>query len=170
MKFGANPDPEMVKESVEAYERGDFVTTEEFLKEVDRGYAVGDVNSTEKGTTARSNGGKVQYNLIPFHLLAGVARVLTFGKVKYAPWNWAKGSDWSVSFDCLLRHLFKWFFCGEEIDEETGLHHLDHAMTNLLFLRHYSMHYPEGDDRPPSFTGFSEQVNFLNERYSPEKK
>ncbi len=113
-----------------------------------RTYNEGDVDSQERGTCARSNSGKVELSLVPFHLLAGCARVLMKGSKKYAPWNWAKGGKWSTPMDCLLRHLFKWWFCGEEFDKESGEHHLDHVMCNLLFLIHYQKTYKVGDDRP----------------------
>jgi len=57
--------------------------------------------------------------------------------------------------DCLLRHLLKWWYFGEECDAETGEHHLDYVLCNLVMLRHYVRAYPEGDDRPPrDLTGF----------------
>ena len=125
----------------------------------------GDVNSKERGTCARSNTGKVSVSLVPFHLLAGCARVLMWGSKKYAPWNWAKGGQWSTPMDCLLRHLFKWWFCGEEVDKESGEHHLDHAMCNLLFLIHYNKTHLDGDDRPdPSLTFFNTTISELEQR------
>ena len=109
----------------------------------------GDLNSDEKGTGARKNAGKAMFDLVPLHLLGGVARVLSGGKIKYKEWNWAKGMDWSHSFNCTMRHTFKWWYVREDLDEESGEHHLDHAITNLLFLKHYLKYFPEGDDRPP---------------------
>jgi len=118
-------------------------------------YAEGDVDSAAKGSGARANRGKVCLSLVPLHLFAGAARVFMAGKLKYAEWNWAKGMKWSTVFDCLLRHLFKWWYLGKEYDPETGEHHLDYAICNLLMLRHYVRAYPDGDDRPPtSLTGF----------------
>lgn len=118
-------------------------------------YAAGDINSTARGSGARANKGKISLSLIPLHLLAGTARVFMYGKLKYAEWNWAKGMQWSIVMDCLLRHIFKWWYMGEEFDEESEEHHLDHAICNLLMLRHYITSYKEGDDRPPpDLTGF----------------
>lgn len=111
--------------------------------------AVGDIHSKEKGSGARKSKGKVAFSLVPLHLLAGCARVLMFGRKKYASWNWAKGMVWSECFNCTLRHLFKWWYLGEDYDAETGEHHLDHVLCNVLFLKHYTLSYKEGDDRPP---------------------
>jgi hypothetical protein len=37
---------------------------------------------------------------------------------------------------------------GEEVDPESGLPHLAHAMCNLRMLTYYAEHYTEGNDRP----------------------
>jgi len=112
-------------------------------------FAEGNIESKDQGTCARANGGKLKLSLFPLHLVAGAVRVFMFGAQKYAAWNWAKGGQWSTPMDCMLRHLFKWWYCGEEYDEESGEHHLDHAMCNLLFLIHYRQTFKKGDDRPP---------------------
>lgn len=108
---------------------------------------VGDVNSTERGSGARYNDGKPDLSLIPLCTLEDEARVWMYGKRKYAAWNWAKGMDWSIPLACALRHLAA-FQRGEDIDKESGLPHLAHAMCNLRMLTLYSYTYPEGDDRP----------------------
>jgi len=119
-------------------------------------YAQGNINSNEKGTGARANGGKVSFSLVPFHLLAGCARVLMGGKLKYKEWNWAKGMPWSTAVDCAFRHFMAWWYFGEDTDPESGEHHLDHVLCNVLFLRHYTLSFKEGDDRPPDYAGFKE--------------
>lgn len=128
-------------------------------------YAEGDINSQEKGTGARANRGKISLSLVPLHLFAGAARVFMGGKLKYEEWNWSKGMGWSTCFDCLLRHLLKWWYFQEENDDESGEHHLDHAIANLLMLRHYQQAYRDGDDRPPAFTGFAEAMEDFNTRF-----
>lgn len=130
--------------------------------------AQGDVNSDAKGSGARRNSGKISLSLIPLHLLAGTARVLMGGKLKYAEWNWAKGMKWSACFDCTLRHLFKWWFMGEEIDPESGEHHLDHVFANLFMLRHYVDNYKAGDDRPPAHIEFHNSMDDFNRKFDEE--
>lgn len=127
-------------------------------------FAVGDIESTAKGTGARANGGKVSFSEIPLHLLAGTARVMMKGARKYAKYNWAKGMPYSVCFDCAMRHMLKWFYCGEELDPETMEHHLDHAICNLIFLKHYIHTYQDGDDRPPVFTDFESELEDFNKQ------
>ena len=82
---------------------------------------------------------KTPWHLIPFDALEPVAKVLEFGAQKYSPWNWRehKGFSWTRVFSATLRHLFAWVR-GEDLDKETGLPHLAHAVCNLLFLLHYS--------------------------------
>lgn len=131
-------------------------------------YAVGDINSTAKGSGARANAGKVSMTLVPLHLLAGTARVLMGGLVKYAPWNWSKGMPWSTAADCLLRHFIKWWFLREDIDKESGEHHLDHIICNALFLRHYALTYTEGDDRPLDWTAFKDELDWFGILFDKE--
>ena len=117
--------------------------------------AVGDLGSNAKGTGARKNGGKVDFTLVPLHLLAGCTRVLAAGVLKYNKWNWDKGMPWSACVGPLVRHFIKWYYLREDHDEETGEHHLDHMICNLLFLRHYELTFQEGDDRPPEMASFN---------------
>ena len=109
--------------------------------------SVGDVKSDARGSGARYNKGKPDYSLIPLATMADEARVWAYGKAKYAAWNWAKGQDWDVPFACLMRHLAAWQ-AGEELDPESLLPHLAHAMCNLRMLTLFAKNYPEGDTRP----------------------
>ena len=77
------------------------------------------------------------------------ARVLAYGKQKYAAWNWAKGMAWSIPLACALRHLAA-MQRGEVNDPESGLPHLAHALCNLLMLSHYAQYFPEGNDLMPA--------------------
>lgn len=108
----------------------------------------GDVNSEARGSGARFNDGKVEYHQFPIESIEGVLRVLMYGAKKYAPGNYLKGQKWSTPFNSMMRHMAAWQR-GEELDRESGLPHLDHAMCNLMFLSIYRDVYPEGDDRWP---------------------
>ena len=131
-------------------------------------YTEGDINSDVKGSGARANQGKISLSLIPFHLLGGLSRVFMGGRLKYAEYNWAKGMRFSVCMDCTLRHLFKWWFLGEECDKESGETHLSHVLANILMLIHYSKVYPEGDDRPKEYTMFTEWLDDFNLPFDEE--
>lgn len=112
--------------------------------------AVGDVKSKEKGSGARYNDGKVDFSLLPLCTLEDEIRVWELGAKKYAEWNWLKGMDWSIPFACAMRHMMAWQ-AGEDIDKESGLPHIAHAMCNLRMLTLYAKTYPEGDNRENNF-------------------
>lgn len=82
--------------------------------------------------------GKPDWSLVPFESLEGMVKVLEFGAKKYDGWNWTTNGGFSymrVMRSC-LRHLFAWSR-GEDLDPESGLSHIHHAMCNLLFISHY---------------------------------
>lgn len=107
-----------------------------------------------RGDGLRYDENKIPYQCIPLHLLEGAAHVFKHVTERkenpYPMWNWARGMAWSKPYACLLRHLDKWYR-GEDLDSETNLNHLHHAMCNLLMLIHYLDAYKEGDDRPVFF-------------------
>ncbi len=82
--------------------------------------------------------GKPRWSLVPLDIIEGIAVILTYGAKKYAPNNWKK-VEWERNFDALLRHLTKWL-AGEENDQDSGLHHLDHALCDLMFIRWWNKH------------------------------
>lgn len=89
-------------------------------------------------TAIRYDDGKINWSLVPFEALEGMAEVLTFGAKKYASWNWTEGGGFSYIrvINSCLRHLFA-FMRGEDKDPESGLSHISHAQCNLLFLAYY---------------------------------
>tara|TARA_R110000851_G_C13101976_1_gene568683 strand:- start:6367 stop:7092 length:726 start_codon:yes stop_codon:yes gene_type:complete len=68
-----------------------------------------------------------------YHMEEALAKVLTFGASKYKPNNWKACSDTGRYLAAAHRHLNA-VIKGEQLDPETGLHHLDHVMCNLMFL------------------------------------
>lgn len=87
------------------------------------------------------------FALIPVEPLRELARVYGYGAGKYAPRNWEKGYDWSLSESALLRHVMA-HWSGETRDPETGLHHLAHAMFHCCAMIEWAETHPELDDRP----------------------
>ena len=90
--------------------------------------------------------GKPGVGLIDTEALIQLARVLDFGKNKYAAHNWRKGIEWQRIIDSLLRHTLA-FNNGENNDDESGLPHIAHAMCNCMFLLNYAINHPELDNR-----------------------
>ena len=86
----------------------------------------------EKGR--KFDGGKLEYGLLPPLALEETVKVLTFGAQKYARDNWQIVPDAKRRyFDAVQRHMWAWKQ-GEQMDPESGIHHLAHAMCGLMFL------------------------------------
>ncbi len=95
----------------------------------------------------RLDDGKPRMDLLPGDVLLSVADVFTKGAEKYDSRNWEKGMAWHKLFSPIERHLWKWWQ-GEEIDEESGQHHLAHAACDCLMLLASVMREIGEDDRP----------------------
>jgi hypothetical protein len=78
--------------------------------------------------------GKPRLDLIPPKALIDLGKVLAYGAEKYGDDNWRKVKDGENRYyAAALRHLLAWR-SGEMLDPDSGLPHLSHAMTCLLFL------------------------------------
>ena len=76
---------------------------------------------------------KPKMNLLPPKAIVEISKVLTFGAAKYDAENWRKLDDLQNRYTAgALRHIFA-HMDGEELDPETNLSHLAHAMCCLLF-------------------------------------
>ena len=89
--------------------------------------------------------GKPRYGLLPPLALQEMARVLTHGAKKYDAGNWKHVPDSKRRyFDAAQRHLWAWKE-GEQIDPESGKHHLAHALCCLTFLYEHDIMYSVDD-------------------------
>ena len=87
------------------------------------------------------DGGKLEYGLLPPLALEETVKVLTFGAQKYARDNWQIVPDAKRRyFDAVQRHMWAWKQ-GEQMDPESGIHHLAHAMCGLMFLYEHDIMY-----------------------------
>lgn len=78
--------------------------------------------------------GKSRVDLIPSFSLIEVGKILAYGAEKYAEDSWQEVPEGRKRYTAaLLRHVYAWQN-GEDVDPETGYHHLSHAATNCLFL------------------------------------
>lgn len=94
----------------------------------------------------RFNKNKPKLSLVPHSLKQHCALALEYGTQKYAKGNWRKGLSWSDTLDSLERHLDA-FKEGEDLDPESGLHHLAHMAANVAFLCEFINTRKEFDDR-----------------------
>ena len=95
----------------------------------------------EKGTKA------ARYDLVPAGPLRQLAELYGRGAAKYAPRNWERGYDWSLSFAALNRHLWQ-FWSGEDLDEETDMPHLAAVGFHAFALLQFMEEHRDFDDRP----------------------
>ena len=90
--------------------------------------------------------GKRRVDLVPTEAINALADVLTAGAVKYGEHNWRHGMDWSRVYGAAQRHMLA-FWGGDDIDDESGMPHLWHALTNISFLVSYQALSVGRDDR-----------------------
>ncbi|SHT13134.1 Uncharacterised protein [Mycobacteroides abscessus subsp. abscessus] len=110
--------------------------------------SVGEVMTTSS-TGGQKAGNDVRMSLLPVRELLEVAELYGKGAKKYSDHNWAKGYEWSKSYDAMMRHAMAWWN-GEEFDNGeggTGLEHLTAVIFHALALMYFRKHFPEFDDR-----------------------
>lgn len=79
------------------------------------------------------DGDKLRYDLVPPSAIEAMAAVLTFGARKYKPNNWKNCQEPERYLAAMMRHV-EAFRKGEELDKDSGLPHLAHALTNIAFM------------------------------------
>lgn len=98
------------------------------------------------GEGRKFDSGKSEYGLLPPYALEEVVKVLTFGAQKYERGNWIKVPEPKRRyFDAMERHIWAWKR-GEQIDPESGLPHLAHAMCCLMFLYEHDTIYSTNNE------------------------
>lgn len=94
-------------------------------------------NDKDKDVGVKNDEGKNRLDLIEPEFIEGVGEVLTFGAEKYEPNNWQKVENPEDRYyAAALRHLMA-YRKGSKPDPESGLSHLKHAATNIMFLMHF---------------------------------
>lgn len=94
-------------------------------------------SNSDKDAGVKNDEGKNRLDLIEPEFIEGVGEVLTFGAEKYEPNNWQKvDNPEDRYYAAALRHLMAYRKSGKP-DPESGLSHLKHAATNIMFLMHF---------------------------------
>lgn len=105
---------------------------------------------SEQRTTSKTGGMKgvkpEQYDDIPAHAEAALARVYGFGASKYERGNYRRGYEWSKSYSAMRRHL-RAFWGGEDLDPESGEPHLAHVAWHCFTLMEFMQNQRDFDDR-----------------------
>ncbi len=74
--------------------------------------------------------GKEKLRFVPRLALVEIARVREYGNAKYGCPNGWRQCDADDFIEAAMRHIVK-YFAGEEVDPESGLPHISHALTSL---------------------------------------
>lgn len=78
---------------------------------------------------------KRQYHYIPLNVLDEIADGMAEGARKYGAFNWRQTKiEMSDYYNSTIRHLNAWF-SGQDIDPDSGIHHLSKAITGLVVVR-----------------------------------
>lgn len=94
---------------------------------------------TPKGTKPTNPKDAIGSDKVPMHLWPNTATVLGAmglldGALKYGRSNWrAVGIRASIYYDAVDRHMAAWFE-GEDIDPDSGLPHLAHALASIAII------------------------------------
>lgn len=96
-----------------------------------------------QGMAQRYDQGKSRVELIDPDFIFGLGSVMAMGAEKYSANNWkaslntAKHDDFVLGCrGSLMRHAMK-MARGEELDDESGLHHSFHVAANAMFIAYY---------------------------------
>lgn len=94
----------------------------------------------------KNDGEKPNISLIPKDAIWGMANAFTYGARKYGQHNFRNGIAYTRLASACLRHLTA-YLEGENVDEESGNPHLDHALASLAMLKFMDVNKPDYDDR-----------------------
>lgn len=106
------------------------------------------VRFRDEATGGEKEESQARFDLIPPDALTELARVYGMGAEKYSANNYLRGYPWHLSIAALERHVQK-FKAGEDIDPESGLHHLAHAAWQAFTLLVFAKRRLGTDDRSP---------------------
>ena len=96
----------------------------------------------------KDDAGKPRWDLLPWRELEAVVDVLTYGADKYADNGWQEvPAPINRYFAAALHHVSA-YRQGEDLDPDSGLPHLAHAICSLLFVEWHEAHeWRRGVDR-----------------------
>ena len=100
----------------------------------------------EEGEARHFDDGKPDLTLLDRGFLESVSAALGYGAAKYGVDNWRKGSSYRRYTASALRHI-EAFLDREDLDHESGEHHLAHAVCNLMFVMAWQRAGKGKDDR-----------------------
>lgn len=81
----------------------------------------------------KHDGGKLRLSLVPAEAIEAIGAVMTHGAEKYGKDSY-KQVDPERYRDALMRHICKWLKDPHGKDEDSGMPHIWHIITNAAFL------------------------------------
>ncbi len=103
---------------------------------------------------------KAPLHCIPCGPLFELGLAMFEGSRKYGRHNYrATGVRASTYYDAMIGHIMDWWE-GEDIDPESGLHHLVKATTAMFIIRDSMLMGNFNDDRPPKYPEKHGRTNF----------
>ena len=81
----------------------------------------------------KHDGGKPRLSLVPGEAIEAIGAVMTHGAEKYGEKSYRQ-VDPKRYRDALMRHICKWLKDPHGLDDDSGLPHIWHIITNAAFL------------------------------------
>jgi hypothetical protein len=107
---------------------------------------------------------KLSMCVLPDVAVAHANHAMSNGARKYGPYNWREKSVGATTYiNAARRHLAQWYD-GQEVAEDSEVHHLGHAMACLAILLDAQEAGGLIDDRPKGGGGFNRVLERLNEK------
>ena len=86
---------------------------------------------------AKLDYGKTKWYLLPWKVIEGVAKVMTFGANKYSENGWQDVPQARERYFAAMMRHFMLIESGEITDPDSGLPHWAHMVCNAVFLGHF---------------------------------
>ncbi len=113
---------------------------------------------------------KVPLHLVPPSATHYLAEAFENGAGKYGPFNWREHEiSVTVYYAALKRHVDA-FYDGEDFAEDSGVHHIAHAMACCAMLLDAASIGKLNDDRPFKGAAAKLQKDYADKRLPPTKK
>lgn len=97
-------------------------------------------------TGTKHDSGKPMLALCPPAAIELMGQAMTYGASKYGQFNYLGGISSIRLLSAALRHIFA-YLKGEDLDPESGISHIGHALACLGMLGEMTRLKPELDDR-----------------------
>lgn len=105
-----------------------------------------------------------QFFTVPSRVLWEVGVVMLEGSLKYGRHNYRHaGVQASIYTDAAKGHIDQWIE-GEDLDPDSGINHLSHAIASLMVLRDGIIEGNFTDDRPPKHKSLDEHRAMLQDK------